>query len=839
MIMLRQNRLSTAAVVVFGLAAMASSSQLFTAAAGCPTGLFSDSCSICGEGSCVSNADVVVVPGLDDPTTCSSLQLVGYAGGIDADLCGILPSLIGEDCGCGTEGIQDDQLGEFDDEIPCEFGPEALSDLYGKDIPRICIDVPVGDDGSTTTAVVERCYYAYVPDSCTESAETVPLVVDIHGLGSCPLRSSTYTGWRQKAEEECFVLIWPSGEPTPGSDLLIPCFQVPGFALDVTFGRPGGNNVITGGCCCLDGNGLPVVEDGPNDPLFVKMVIDDALEKFQTKDDNNDDGVDAINDSALSLDEDRVYLAGHSNGCITALAVAAIYPTQIAKVACHAGLLATPFPPEYEDTPVPIWLVHGAEDLVILYEGSAEQIPLLGEIGYWSFPETTAYLAAKNGCAPSSSSSETVFDDDGNEIGSVVTYTDCVDDATVQAVTLTADGHSPFRTPYPPVESFGGVNTVIDTTALAWEFLSSSAEQPDDDDDDSPTTTTTGVPTMSPVTGVPTAEGAVCLKILLTNDDGYETILINDLFEYLRDHTCHDVVMVAPKEGQSGRGTSTDFFVPGLEDANPSPGIYYLASTPTTTMYFALDVVLPEIGFVPDLVVSGPNEGWNIGLGGISSGTIAAAAAAMVRGNPAIVVSASLFDAQNPLAVARITELTVKFIEDVVIVTDRNDDESSKVILKAGEGLNVNIPTVFDSNALPFPGGLAASSVDDYEFKLTKIGLASPLGGPKYFRDLADSPIAVETSGGLFNGLPGLSVEIPYFANGLYPIDDHRRSEGNAIGDVVTTLDEFAPIPTFVVTASPIEFTLETPATRAVQRAFRKLKKKPKSTKSGGGGDDP
>mmetsp|Transcript_21354 Transcript_21354/g.50816 ORF Transcript_21354/g.50816 Transcript_21354/m.50816 type:complete len:231 (+) Transcript_21354:505-1197(+) len=229
--------------------------------------------------------------------------------------------------------------------------------------------------------------------------------------------------------------------------------------------------------------------------------------------------------------------------------------------------------------------------MVIRYEGSAEEIPPLGEIGYWSFPETTAYLAAKNGCAPSSAQTEPVFEGNGNEIGSKVTYSDCVDDATVEAVTLTADGHSPFRTPYPPIESFGGVDTVIDTTALAWEFLSAEPEP------EAPSASATGVPTVSP-TGVPTAEGAVCLKILLTNDDGYETILINDLFEYLRDRTCHDVVMVAPKEGQTGRGTS--FFVPGLEDANPSPGVYYLASTPTTTMYFALDVVLcPRSGSCP------------------------------------------------------------------------------------------------------------------------------------------------------------------------------------------------------------------------------------------------
>lgn len=298
-----------------------------------------------------------------------------------------------------------------------------------------------------------------------------------------------------------------------------------------------------------------------------------------------------------------------------------------------------------------------------------------------------------------------------------------------------------------------------------------------------------------------------CLHILLTNDDGYSTLLVNTLFEFLRDDTCHEVVMVAPKGGQSGRGTAIDVLVPSLEQANPSAGIYYLDSTPATVMYYALDFILPGLDFEPDLIVSGPNQGWNIGLLGINSGTIAAAQAGMARGNPAIAVSASLSetDTENPLATRRIAELVGKLIDETVICDD------GTLILEGGQGLNVNMPNIYD---------LATETVgdlDDYDFQLTKVGLASPFGGWKWFPDLTDSFVQQALAGGLLNGFSGLSPEIPYTEAG-FPLDEDPDSEGNAIGQLFGPALE--PISTFVVTVSPIEFTLTAPASQKVKDAF-------------------
>ena len=310
---------------------------------------------------------------------------------------------------------------------------------------------------------------------------------------------------------------------------------------------------------------------------------------------------------------------------------------------------------------------------------------------------------------------------------------------------------------------------------------------------------------------VPATE--TCLNILLTNDDGYDTIFIQTLFTYLKEQTCHEVVMVAPEGGQSGKGSSLDFFTPILSSGNPETDVYFLGSTPATTVYYGLDIICPSLYFVPDLIVSGPNEGWNIGLGGIPSGTIAAAQAAMVRGYPAIAVSASPFDAAPAATV--IAGIMGRLIDEKLI------DKDGELILKAGEGFNVNIPTVVDlTGSIPSIG-----EPSDYDFKLTKIGLAGVLGAPKYFNDFADCPIAQIVAGGALNGFPGLCAINPYPLAG-YPEDNDRKSEGNAIGPVVAP-NSFAPLPGFTVTVSPIEFTLEVKPTRAMKNAF----KKPKSSK--------
>jgi len=324
-----------------------------------------------------------------------------------------------------------------------ETGPDALTEFFqGKPVPRSCIEV----DG------VERCYYTYVPSSCQSSDLEVPLVFDIHGTNQCPLRSVAYTGWVQKAEEECFVLVMPISTGGADGAFVEACYNSPGFMTSATAGTPDGNDVITSPCCCADENGSVIVTDEPNDAKFISLVVEDVLENFTP---NNPT-------TALSIDPARVYMGGHSNGCVLSLSVAQLYPESVSAVCCHAGALVTA--PSLDFTPVPIMMIHGQQDLVIKYDGESQNFFNIGDVGIWSIPQTTDQLLFQNGCSGSVSSPL-----EGSTNGVVVEGTNC--QAPVKVVTLPDAGHLPYQVPFlPNPEFYGGSVTTEDTTGVAWDF---------------------------------------------------------------------------------------------------------------------------------------------------------------------------------------------------------------------------------------------------------------------------------------------------------------------------------------------------------------------------------
>jgi len=348
---------------------------------------------------------------------------------------------------------------EDEDPDPCQWGnPDALSDAFGKNIPETCISVPY-DDG-TDTVVLKRCYYSYIPDSCYQDGapKEIPLVVDNHGNTACPFYQAGYSGWMEKAEEECFAVMWPSGN-YDSKFIFGSCFNVPGFLRSDDWGTnvANANNVTTMPCCCFEGLGIPDKE--PNDPLFLKLAIENMVE-YSTA------------ENEIAIDADRVYMAGHSNGCFVSLAMAALYSDTIAAVCCHAGGVLTPFPADY--TPVPIWMVHGTIDRVVPYGGETMlNYPGVGAVGFWSMDDQMEYLATQNGC---SENGQAGFSESGAE-GRILTRSNCKNDATVELLELTNVGHFPYYAK-PEWEEFAfaenaGFLVPVDTTALAWDFCSS------------------------------------------------------------------------------------------------------------------------------------------------------------------------------------------------------------------------------------------------------------------------------------------------------------------------------------------------------------------------------
>jgi 5'-nucleotidase len=125
------------------------------------------------------------------------------------------------------------------------------------------------------------------------------------------------------------------------------------------------------------------------------------------------------------------------------------------------------------------------------------------------------------------------------------------------------------------------------------------------------------------------------MKILVSNDDGYLAPGLAALVEALRD--LGELTVVAPEQNHSGASNSLTLSRP-MSIRRGHNGFWYANGTPTDCVHLA---VTGFLDFRPDLVVSGINDGANMGDDTIYSGTVAAAMEGFLLGIPAIAFSLS------------------------------------------------------------------------------------------------------------------------------------------------------------------------------------------------------
>jgi len=123
------------------------------------------------------------------------------------------------------------------------------------------------------------------------------------------------------------------------------------------------------------------------------------------------------------------------------------------------------------------------------------------------------------------------------------------------------------------------------------------------------------------------------MKILISNDDGYQAPGIVALYEALKDVA--EVEVIAPEQNNSAKSNALTLHSP-LYVQRASNGFRYVNGTPADCMHIALTGLL---GYRPDLVVSGINNGANMGDDTIYSGTVGAAMEGYLFGVPAIAFS--------------------------------------------------------------------------------------------------------------------------------------------------------------------------------------------------------
>ncbi len=152
------------------------------------------------------------------------------------------------------------------------------------------------------------------------------------------------------------------------------------------------------------------------------------------------------------------------------------------------------------------------------------------------------------------------------------------------------------------------------------------------------------------------------MHILVSNDDGYTAPGLEALVVSLR--TIAEVTVVAPEVNHSGASNSLTLTRP-LAVRHASNGFIYVNGTPSDCVHVALTGLLDRR---PDLVVSGINNGANMGDDTLYSGTVAAASEGYLFGISAIAFSLVSRSWSNlEAAVAQAQRLVVRQLAQPVL----------------------------------------------------------------------------------------------------------------------------------------------------------------------------
>ncbi|NJD32089.1 MAG: 5'/3'-nucleotidase SurE [Gammaproteobacteria bacterium] len=164
------------------------------------------------------------------------------------------------------------------------------------------------------------------------------------------------------------------------------------------------------------------------------------------------------------------------------------------------------------------------------------------------------------------------------------------------------------------------------------------------------------------------------MRILVSNDDGYRAEGLHRLADALRPLA--EVTVVAPELNRSGASNSLTLDVP-VRVFPFGERMYYVNGTPTDCVHLAISGLFD---FEHDMVVSGINDGANLGDDVLYSGTVAAAVEGRFLGLPTMAVSLVSRGGRHFATAARVaSELVMRLV--------RSPLHSSMI-------LNVNVPDV-------------------------------------------------------------------------------------------------------------------------------------------------
>lgn len=201
------------------------------------------------------------------------------------------------------------------------------------------------------------------------------------------------------------------------------------------------------------------------------------------------------------------------------------------------------------------------------------------------------------------------------------------------------------------------------------------------------------------------------MKILLTNDDGIYAEGIQTLAKFLAEQD-HEIVMVAPDRERSASGHSITINDPlrvkEVEFKNiPEIKSYKVDGTPADCVKLGIEKF---VDFDPDLIISGINNGGNLGYDVLYSGTVSAAIEAWMMGYNSIAVSLVVDKLRN-------FDSAAKFISNFLQKLKLN-------LLPERMLLNINVPDIPENEIKgSYIADLGSSNyVDSFEKRIDPMG---------------------------------------------------------------------------------------------------------------------
>jgi polyhydroxybutyrate depolymerase len=273
-------------------------------------------------------------------------------------------------------------------------------------------------EGSITTPDGRvRTYRLYVPTSAS-SGDRLPLLLALHGGLGWGAQFEANSGFDGLAEANRFIVVYPDG----------------------TNNRPGDTKLLTwnGGLCCR-----PAAEQEVDDVGFLRALID-RLEAEQP------------------VDQNRVFVTGHSNGAILGYRLACELSDQVLAIGVQSGVIGVPCHPSQ---PVSVFHLHGLADSNIPIDGGRGSGP--SAVEFPSPREAASGFAALDGCQVG----PTEQSDSSNADVLSRRWSQCADGSTVQFVTVTGASHAWMGHPTSAQNLVGPPYMALDASRAIWSFL--------------------------------------------------------------------------------------------------------------------------------------------------------------------------------------------------------------------------------------------------------------------------------------------------------------------------------------------------------------------------------